>query len=221
MKKTTLTTLLILLSLNTIRVYSQASVCETTKEDEVDLNTITFNKCEITEKKTDVKRISRTRIIRKRTTPNTRLRKTSNYLGLKKSEVNLKTNNKRLLLLKLISKPQKVLFSLVDEIPMFESCQVSTREENIKCFNKTLNKLLTKNFNPDYFTDDVFNSKIFVQFQIDINGEIKNTLIKTKNKLIINELKKAIKNLPLLKSGKENGLPVIVTHSFPLNLTLN
>ncbi len=221
MKKTTLTILLILLSLNTIRIYSQASVCETKKEDEVDLNTITFNKCEITQKKTDVKRISRTRIIRKRTTSNTRLRKTSNYLGLKKSEINFEANSKNLPSLKLISKPQKVLFSLVDEIPMFESCQVSTRQENIKCFNRTLNKYLTKNFNPDHFTDNSINSKIFIQFQIDINGKIKNTLIKTNNKLIIKELKKTIKKLPLLRSGKENGLPVIVIHSFPLNLTLN
>ena len=49
MKKAIL--ILLFFLINIISTYSQASVCETPKQNSIDLNNITINKCEIEKKK--------------------------------------------------------------------------------------------------------------------------------------------------------------------------
>lgn len=221
MKRIAPLTLLVLLLLSILKVNCQNSVCESDKENQVDLNTISINKCEIEKTKKTTNKISRNRIIRKTPAKISRKKITSNYSNFKGNKINLKTNNKNFDPLKFSIKSKEVLFSLVEEIPLFYSCENLTKEENIKCFKSKINKHFIKNFNPDNFIDESISKKIFIQFQIDIDGKIKNPIIKTDNLLIKNELTSIINNLPQLKAGKIKGLPVVVIYSFPINLTLN
>ncbi|WP_299162135.1 energy transducer TonB [uncultured Tenacibaculum sp.] len=220
MKKVIL--ILLFFLINIISVYSQASVCETPKQNNIDLNNISINKCEIEKKENNSNKIVRTRIIRKRSIKKRFTKEESNQLKIKGNKVNLGINNNDTSL-KLPNSSKEILFNLVEEIPMFYLCKKSTKINNIKCFNKMINNHFIKNFSTYKFIDETINDKIFIQFSIDIHGNVINPKIKGKNnnKLLNRELQKIINKLPNFTPGKEQGLPVIVTYSFPLNLTLN
>lgn len=184
---------------------SQVKVCETPKDDAIDLNVISVKKCDIKEKK--VRQISKTNIARKRV--NNRSRKKEN---------NLNSSGNKALNLPNLSK--EVLFTLVEEIPMFDACKHSNRENNIKCFKEKINKHILKNFYAeDYITENT-KTKVYIQFSIDLNGKIINSKIRSRenNKRLHKELDRIINKLPRFNPGKEKGLPVVVTYAFPLNL---
>lgn len=191
--------------LSLFNMQSQVKVCETPKDDAIDLNVISVKKCDIKEKK--VRQISKTNIARKRV--NNRSRKKEN---------NLNSSGNKALNLPNLSK--EVLFTLVEEIPMFDACKHSNRENNIKCFKEKINKHILKNFYAeDYITENT-KTKVYIQFSIDLNGKIINSKIRSRenNKQLHKELDRIINKLPRFNPGKEKGLPVVVTYAFPLNL---
>ncbi len=216
MKKAAL--LILFFNLFLLNTYSQSSTCETRKENNLDLNEISIKKCEIIENQSNVRRIIKTTIVRKRII--NRLRKKSNHLEGKGSNINSKINNKHL---NLLNHSKEVLFTLVEEIPMFESCERSNKKNNIKCFKNKITRHFSKNFNADKFIDEITKGKIFIQFSIGIDGKVINPKIKSKknNKSLHKELNRILYKLPRFNTGKEKGFPVIVTYSFPLNLELN
>ena len=167
-------------------------------------------------------KIVRTRIIRKRPIKKRFAKEESNQLKIKSNNIYLGVNNNNNSL-KLPNSSKEILFNLVEEIPMFYSCKNSTKTNNIKCFKKMINNHFFKNFSTYKFIDETIKSKIFIQFSIDIYGNVINPKIKSKNtnKLLNKELHRILNKLPNFISGKEQGIPVIVTYSFPLNLTLN
>ncbi len=207
--------LFLLLYLSLYSIYSQSSVCETKNESSIDQNTISINKCEIIEKVSKPISKKRTNIVRKRV-----LRKSSNHLNINGNNISLKLTNKKDKI-KLPNSTKEVLFDLVEETPMFESCPNSTKKENIKCFKAKINKHFSKNFKIENFIDETFNEKIFIKFSIDIYGKVINQEIRSRDKLITKELQRVLQKLPVFNAGKVKGIPVIVTYSFPLNLTLN
>ncbi|MBE7687732.1 hypothetical protein G1L02_09035 [Tenacibaculum finnmarkense] len=197
--------LLLIMLLSLFNMQSQVKVCETPKDDAIDLNVISVKKCDIKEKK--VRQISKTNIARKRV--NNRSRKKEN---------NLNSSGNKALNLPNLSK--EVLFTLVEEIPMFDACKHSNRENNIKCFKEKINKHILKNFYAeDYITENT-KTKVYIQFSIDLNGKIINSKIRSRenNKQLHKELDRIINKLPRFNPGKEKGLPVVVTYAFPLNL---
>ncbi|MBE7634905.1 energy transducer TonB [Tenacibaculum finnmarkense] len=197
--------LLLIMLLSLFNMQSQVKVCETPKDDAIDLNVISVKKCDIKEKK--VRQISKTNIARKRV--NNRSRKKEN---------NLNSSGNKALNLPNLSK--EVLFTLVEEIPMFDACKHSNRENNIKCFKEKINKHILKNFYAeDYITENT-KTKVYIQFSIDLNGKIINSKIRSRenNKRLHKELDRIINKLPRFNPGKEKGLPVVVTYAFPLNL---
>ncbi|MEX6625964.1 energy transducer TonB [Tenacibaculum salmonis] len=201
--------LLLLFSLTFFNLYSQAKVCETPKEeDEIDLNEISIKKCDISENKNSVRKISKTNIARKRV--NNRGRKKTDHINGKKS---LKAPN--------LSK--EVLFTLVEEIPMFDKCISSHKKNNIKCFKEKINKHITKNLYVEDYIPENSKVKVYIQFSIDVYGKVINSKIRSskKDERLHKELDRIIKKLPRFNPGKQKGLPVIVTYAFPLNLTSN
>lgn len=185
---------------NYTNIYSQA-VCETPTENVIDLNEISIKKCDIKEEKTTTRNIIKTKVSRKRMNHRNRKIDKKNKLATSK----------------------KVLFTLVEEIPMFESCKKSTKSSNKKCFKRRINKHFSKNFHIEKFGDKIIKDKIFIQFSIDLYGKVINPQIisRNKDKLLHKELNEILYKLPNFTPGKEKGLPVIVTYSFPFNLTLN
>ncbi|KAB1153500.1 hypothetical protein F7018_16860 [Tenacibaculum aiptasiae] len=207
---------------NVLYIYSQVNVCETQKENTIDPNTISVKKCEIEEKEDYSKKITRTRIIRKRPLRRIANKEQSSQLKVEGNNIDLEIQNNKTVL-NLPNATKEVLFNLVEEIPMFNSCKNSTREDNVKCFKEKINTHFSKKFSTYEFLDESIKDKVFIQFSIDIYGKVIKPKIKSKkhNKLLNKELIRILNKLPNFTPGKMQGFPVIVTYSFPLNLTLN
>ncbi|CAM1333666.1 energy transducer TonB [Tenacibaculum aestuariivivum] len=209
---------ILLFNLNILTTYSQAPVCKTPKENNFDVNEISIKKCDINKKKdNNVREIAKKANITTRKRVSNRLRKNSNHLNKNKNFIDLKVEKS----LKIPNLSREVLFTLVEKIPMFESCDNSSRENNVKCFKSKMNDHFSKNFYLNNFIDENIEDKIYIQFSIDLHGKVINSKIKSskENKELNKELNRIVEKLPRFLPGKQKGLPVIVTYSFPLNLT--
>lgn len=204
MKTFIITTYLILLSFN---FFSQnTKTCESPDEEALEvLNTISINKCDISEQEHTSTRKVVTNISHKK--KNNRI---AHYVRKNNKPSNSNQKNR-----KLISK--EVLFSVVDNVPLIKGCRDT---KNKTCFNKKFYDHFSKNFNPENIYADSFKSRIFVQFVITTKGKISNIQVKgAKNKMdLINEIKRVINKLPSFTSAVHKGLPVNVVHSLPINL---
>ena len=197
----TLLTIVLALSFNSL---SQTKTCETPEEDLLDFNTIVINKCAVEEKKEPVRKIA-----------NLSARKKNNRIAhyvRKDKNINLVTEKKHTLA------KQVILFSVVDEIPLFSKCH-STKDK--QCFNTKLINHFSKNFHPEKASDDGIDGRFYVQFVITTNGLISEISIQGKNntKALTNEIKRVLYKLPRFSSGKHKGIPVSVKYSLPLNFS--
>lgn len=195
--KNSLLIFLVTISLNCIS--QTKKVCDDKSEDLIDLNTISINKCN-TEEKSNKK----TRSVYKKKN-NDRI---SHYIRDKERTKPKKTK----------INTQEVLFTIVDEIPLFPKCYNS---KNKQCFSKKIVALFNKNFRPEEVFYNKVTKRIFIQFVVDVKGKIKNIKIKgvKKNKKLDEEVLRVIKKLPKLLPGKHKNLPVNVKYSFPLNFS--
>ena len=195
MKKPSLVILLVFIFFNS---YSQAKVCKLPTENDIeDINVISVKKCDIDDIKSSEK-IIKTNTLRKR-------------IKNAKSKPNIKNLSR------------EVLFTLVQEIPMFESCNKTTRKNDVICFKRKIKKHFSKNFYADEFNNEFIDEKIYIKFSIDLYGNVINTQLKSKkhSKKLHDEINRVLQKLPTFIPGKQKGLPVIVIYSFPFNLTLN
>ncbi len=115
---------------------------------------------------------------------------------------------------------QEILFSVVDDVPMFPKCENNSGDKS-DCFNNEFSKHFAKNFDPERASNDGINGRVFLQFTIDVKGNINNLLIKSrnKNKQLETEIKRVVLKLPKLTPGKHHGLPVNVKYSLPINFS--
>ncbi|CAL2104093.1 conserved exported protein of unknown function [Tenacibaculum sp. 190130A14a] len=203
--------------------FSQAKVCETSESQINDINDLGINKCEVQNNhKTQNKRVINTKT--KKTT--TRFRKVNSakktlHQLTSNTGVQLTVNNQSPAI-QLPTNNKAILFNLVEEVPLFSGCKKTTKEESSKCFKTRLNKHISKYFHPEEIIDESINEKILIQFVIGIDGKVSSVQINSKsnNRLITNKLTEIIKKSPQFTPGKEQGFPVNVVYSFPLNLTL-
>ncbi|WP_299108574.1 energy transducer TonB [uncultured Tenacibaculum sp.] len=203
--------------------FAQAKVCETSNNQLTDINDIGISKCEI-EKSTEQTATRAIKINKQKT--KTRFRK----VNAKKNNLNQLVGNSNIQLslnnqspnIQLPTHKKAILFDLVEEVPLFSGCKKTSRKESSKCFKTKLNKHIAKYFHPEEIIEDSINEKILIQFTIGIDGKISNIKINSKsnNKMITKELTKIIKKSPDFTPGKEQGFPVNVIYSFPINLTL-
>lgn len=117
---------------------------------------------------------------------------------------------------------QEVLFSVVDEIPLFKKCFSAPSSNKKVCFNQEMSKHFAKNFYPERASEDGVKGRVFIQFLIDIDGKVKEVQVKSKKKsdLLEKEIRRVISKLPKFSPGSHNGLPVNTKYSLPINLTL-
>ena len=220
MKTTLLFFFLLLFQIN----YGQ-NVCTSPEESALDLNVISSKKCDISVDKTQPrKRISttltaRNRIkkVRKETQKNQSSLNANSSISIIIDSHDLSLENT------LKSQAKEVLFSVVEQVPLFPNCKNDSNENAKKCFKDNMQKHFTKNFYPEVFSEEGIQGRILIQFTIDIYGKPKNIQVvssKTSD-VITKEVHRIINKLPLLTSGKEKGIPVDVTYSFPITLTLN
>ncbi|CAM1364594.1 TonB protein C-terminal [Tenacibaculum sediminilitoris] len=201
------------------------NICTTSEENSIDLNIISVNKCDIVTKKQNTReRVTKTLTVRNR------VKKTRKSLQENQSNLSpstkvsiITTNNNLSIENSLKSEIKNVLFSVVEQVPLFPTCKGKSNEKAKKCFIDNMQKHFSKNYYPEVFSEEGIRGRILIQFTIDVYGTPKNIQVVSSksSEIIINEINRIINKLPKLESGKEKGIPVNVTYSFPVNLILN
>lgn len=203
-------------------ISAQQKTCKSKEEVVEDLNSI--SKCAIEKRgKVSASIPQRTKRVSYR-----KVRKNKALIAKSRRKENtLNTNNtidnsyvKKEKLTEKLLNTREVLFSVVDRIPLFAECNSSNNEKNKVCFNNKIAKHFSKNFDSERALDETRNKKAFVQFTIDVKGNINRMIVKTKMKSqsLENELKRVLGKLPKFTPGVHQSLPVNVTYSFPINL---
>lgn len=221
--KTTL--LFFTLTLFTTVTLKAQEVCTTPEDNAIDLNIINVNKCEVIEKKQNSRErttktlTARNRIKKIRKAP----QKNQSSLSAPSKISIVAANNDFSIKTSLKSQTKEVLFSVVEQVPLFPKCKNNSNEKAKKCFKNNMQKHFSKNYYPEVFSEEGIRGRVLIQFTIDVYGNPKNIQVVSSkpSKVITNEINRIINKLPQLESGKEKGIPVDVTYSFPINLILN
>ncbi len=188
-----------------IDIFNEISKCTIEKKgDETNSKDIVMN---VSSKKT------RRRIIRKREKANS----INNTNNLQKEISSDAVEIKKAIVSKNITS-QEILFSIVDEVPLFPNCEV-VNNNNADCFNKEFSKHFAKNFTPESASENGISGRVYIQFNVDQKGNTTNLLIKSRknNKQLEKEIKLVISKLPKFTPGRHEGLPVNVKYSLPIN----
>jgi len=213
-------------------IISQNDTCETPVDEPIlDLNSIT--KCSIEEttdetsaiasrksKRVSIKVSSRRRVIRKRDAVS----------GISKNEsshkiANLKEKASLVGSLDLSNEEvvENIPFNLVEEVPLFRSCEKAPINEQTKCFKKEISNHIRKNFRyPEKAYESSVQGRVYAQFVIDRTGEVTDLNIRGpyKGELLEAEAKRIVKKLPKFKPGKHNGSPVKVKYGVPITFKI-
>ncbi|WP_417800789.1 energy transducer TonB [Tenacibaculum sp.] len=222
MKTTLLFFASLLLSFNALNAQE---VCTTPEDNRIDLNIINVNKCDIVNEKQNSRErttqtlTARNRIKKIRKAP----QKNQSSLSASSKVTIITTNNDLAIKNSLKTQTKEVLFSVVEQVPLFPKCKKSSNEKAKKCFKDSMQKHFSKNYYPEVFSEEGIHGRILIQFTIDVYGAPKNIQVVSSkpSEVITNEISRIINKLPQLESGKEKGIPVDVTYSFPINLILN
>ncbi|MFY7669605.1 energy transducer TonB [Tenacibaculum sp. MEBiC06402] len=214
--------LLIIFMLLSSTVFSQnKNQCETpNNETLLDLNTI--SRCTIEKSDDNTNKVSlkvaakktRKRIVRKRSKVNS-IKSNAKNINSKVTKSTLVIKNE--ILTKTLN-TEVVLFNVVEKVPSFPECK---NENNIDCFNNFFSKHFAKTFDPERASEDGVTGRVFIQFTIDIQGNVNDLLIKTRKKdsLLEAEIRRVINKLPRFIPGKHKGIPVNVKYSLPINFS--
>ncbi len=215
----------ITLFISQLAISQEKEVCDTPGADPaLDLNSIT--KCSIEDdknsktKKISVEVTSRRRVVRKRNAvTGVGTSNTSHKLAALKKKASLVGN------LDLSSEEvvEKIPFSLVEEIPLFEDCQSVSIYQQEKCFKKEIRNHISKNFRyPAESYQKNVQGRVLVQFVIDKTGSVTDLNIRGpyKGELLEKEAERIIRKLPKFKPGKHNGKNVKVKYGVPISFKI-
>ncbi|MFP4844904.1 energy transducer TonB [Winogradskyella sp. PE311] len=113
---------------------------------------------------------------------------------------------------------EEVPFSIIDTAPTLIECsEITDNIERKSCLSDFINKFVNKNFNTGIAEELTPGRKrIFVQFKIDEEGNVKNILARGPSKKLEIEAKRVIAMLPQFIPGKQKGKLVTVPYSLPI-----
>lgn len=117
-----------------------------------------------------------------------------------------------------------VPFSVIDDIPQFNTCEVTSGQEAKECFFQMMNEHIVKNFSyPKKAIKKRIQGKVTVMFVIDKNVDLTN--IKTKAQegcqLLEDEAIRIVKLLPKFKPAIQRGKAVSISYAQPILFKLN
>ena len=112
-------------------------------------------------------------------------------------------------------------FYVVEEKPKFMACEDVPKEKEAECFKEQLNKHVIRYFYyPKEAIDKGIEGRVIVSFQINTNGTVTIRDVRGTDKLLETVAKEIIEKLPTFIPGKQDGKPVPVTFSYPINFKL-
>lgn len=116
--------------------------------------------------------------------------------------------------------PSVLPFSKPDSYVIFPGCEeMTTRQDQMRCFEKKMILHLSKYFNRDRLTDLGLKGKfnIKINFSVAKNGSIKNLRITTPNPQLVKSIEHALKLVPDLKPSIVDGMPKNTPVRIPFN----
>lgn len=112
-------------------------------------------------------------------------------------------------------------FHVVEEKPKFMACEDVSKEKEAECFKEQLNKHVIRYFYyPKEAIDKGIEGRVIVSFQINTNGTVTIRDVRGTDKLLETVAKEIIEKLPTFIPGKQDGKPVPVIFSYPINFKL-
>ncbi|MFD0991584.1 energy transducer TonB [Tenacibaculum geojense] len=118
---------------------------------------------------------------------------------------------------------EKVPFTLVQEIPLFKSCEKVALYEQEKCFKEEISNHIRRNFRyPSEAYEKSIQGRVLVQFVIQKDGTVGDLNLRGPygGALLEEEAERIIKKLPKFKPGKHNGRPVKVKYGVPIGFKI-
>lgn len=114
-------------------------------------------------------------------------------------------------------------FSLVETKPVYPGCEkLVTEDEKFMCFNQNIMTHIGRNFVfPELARQQGIQGKVYVNFIIEKNGEVSNvTIARGVEKLIDEEAIRVIQSLPTFTPALQDGEPVRMQYTVPINARL-
>jgi len=137
-------------------------------------------------------------------------------------------------------KPQKIPFDLIEETPTYESCDAfESNDGKKKCLSTFLANFAQKNFDPNLINclkqKTVYSrrkgpvkkcfpllipgeKRIYVDFSINTDGKIEDIIARAPHGKLKDEAIRVAKLIPTMSPGKQEGKPVKVTYTLPIDL---
>ena len=120
---------------------------------------------------------------------------------------------------------EPIHMAVVDQIPLFSSCEEIEKKEQMKCFNEELKKHIDKTLKfPKKAKKEKIENNVAVVYQITENGEISNIQARARKpeyKLLFEEeAKRIISLLPTLIPGKHKGKAVKINYATTIQFKL-
>lgn len=118
---------------------------------------------------------------------------------------------------------ENVDFIIIEDAPVYKGCEELAKEENKKCFIKSIQMFVVKRFNTELAQDLGLNSgkyKIFAQFVIGKDGVVKDVKIKAPHVKLKNEVNSIITKLPKFTPGMQRKVPVNVKFTLPISFNV-
>ncbi|HFS67392.1 MAG TPA: hypothetical protein ENK67_04190 [Flavobacteriia bacterium] len=118
---------------------------------------------------------------------------------------------------------EDVDFVKVEIKPTFFKCKDKKGEAQRLCFNKMMNKYISKNFDVDLAQELGLKQgkhRVYVQFIIDKNGDIINVHSNATHPKLKKEAERVVKKLPKMVPGKQRTHYVNVKYNLPINFNV-
>ncbi|PCJ97924.1 MAG: hypothetical protein COA50_03045 [Flavobacteriaceae bacterium] len=116
---------------------------------------------------------------------------------------------------------EKIPFKLVEDAPIFPGCEDVEKKERFSCFQAKMQKHIKKNVKyPAYEQELGIEGKVYVVFDIDVDGSISNLKFKSPTKGFEKEAERIMRKLPQMTPGMQRRVPVKVPFSIPINFRL-
>jgi protein TonB len=118
---------------------------------------------------------------------------------------------------------EDVDFIIIEDAPIYKGCEGLSKEENKKCFIKSIQKFVVKRFNVNLAQDLGLapgKYKIFAQFVIAKDGNITEIKIKAPHSKLKKEVNTIIKKMPKFTPGMQRKVPVNVKFTLPISFNV-
>jgi len=118
-----------------------------------------------------------------------------------------------------VEEDSPVPFPIIEEVPVFPGCENSTNKR--ACFQEMIIQHIQVNFNyPEFAEEKGIQGKVDVTFTILKDGSVGGINARGPHTSLEDAARRIMYNLPRLVPGKQDGKPVDVPFSIPINFKL-